>query len=46
MGLLEIMYTIVHQLLHGIFPEIDKTTINKKTDEVWNSGITELANEK
>jgi hypothetical protein len=44
MGLLEIMYTIVHQLLHGIFPELDKATINKKTEEIWNSGITELTN--
>jgi len=46
MGLLEIMYTIVHQLLHGIFPELDETAINKKTEEVWKSGITELADEK
>lgn len=46
MGLLEIMYTIVHQLLHGIFPELDETAINKKTEEAWKSGITELADEK
>jgi HrpA-like RNA helicase len=45
-GLLEIMYTIVHHLLHGIFAELDETAINKKTEEVWKSGITELANEK
>jgi hypothetical protein len=45
MGLLEIMYTIVHQLLHGIFPELDEETINEKTEQVWNSGITELVNE-
>ena len=46
MGLLEIMYTIIHQLLHGIFAELDETAINKKTEEVWNSGITELSDEK
>ncbi|MBN1785022.1 MAG: hypothetical protein JW815_04735 [Candidatus Bathyarchaeota archaeon] len=46
MGLLEIMYTIVHQLLQGIFPELDETVINKKTDEAWKTGITELVNEK
>ncbi len=46
MGLLEIMYTLVHQLLHGIFPELDETAINEKTAQAWKSGITELVNEK
>ena len=45
MGLLEIMYTIVHQLLHGIFAELDETAVNEKTEEAWKSGITELAKE-
>ena len=44
-GILEIMYTIVHQLLHGIFPELDEETINEKTEQAWNSGINELAKE-
>jgi hypothetical protein len=42
LGLLELMYTILHQLLHGIFPELDEETINEKTEQTWKSGITEL----
>ena len=45
MGLLEIMYTILHQLLYGIFPELDEETINEKTEQVWKSGIEELLKE-
>jgi hypothetical protein len=45
-GLLELMYTILHQLLHGIFPENNEETINEKTEQAWKSGITELAKQK
>jgi len=45
-GLLELMYTILHQLMHGIFPEHNEETINEKTEQAWKSGITELAKEK
>jgi hypothetical protein len=45
MGLLELMYTLVHQLLHAIFPELDEKTINEKTEQFWKSGIIELRKE-
>jgi hypothetical protein len=45
-GLLELMYTLIHQLMHGIFPELDEETINEKTEQVWKSGMTELVKEK
>ena len=45
-GLLELMYTLLHQLLHGIFPELDEETINEKTEQAWKSGMAQLAKEK
>ena len=45
-GIMEIMYTIFHQMLHGIFPEDDEETITQKTQQSWNSGMNELAKEK
>ncbi|MFZ7137974.1 MAG: hypothetical protein ACOWW1_06100 [archaeon] len=45
-GILEVMFTIFHQILHGIFPELDEGTITKKTHQAWNSGMNELVNEK
>jgi hypothetical protein len=45
-GLLELMYTILHQLLHGIFPELDEETINEKAEQAWKSGMMEIAKEK
>jgi hypothetical protein len=45
-GFLEVMYTLVHQLLHGIFPELDEETINAKTEQVWKSGMNEWVKEK
>jgi hypothetical protein len=45
-GFLELMYTILYQLLHGIFPEFDEETINEKTEQVWKSGMSELVKEK
>lgn len=45
-GLLEVMYTILHQLLHGIFTELDEEAINEKAEEAWKSGMTEVAKEK
>jgi len=45
-GIMEVMYTIFHQILHGIFPELDEDIIVKKNQQVWNSGMTELMKEK
>jgi hypothetical protein len=45
-GLLEVMYTILHQMLHGIFPELEEETITEKTAQTWKTGIAELAKEK
>ncbi|PVX26721.1 MAG: hypothetical protein CW716_05455 [Candidatus Bathyarchaeum sp.] len=45
-GLLEIMYSIFHQILHGIFPELDEETVVEKTEKVWETGMAELAKEK
>jgi hypothetical protein len=44
--LLELMYSLFHQLLHGIFPEYNEETINEKTEQAWKNGITELAKQK
>jgi hypothetical protein len=41
-GVLELMYTILHELLHGVFPELDEDVIIKKTEKVWTSGMKEL----
>jgi hypothetical protein len=45
-GVLELMYTIMHEFLHGIFPELDEEAIIEKTEKVWTSGMTELINQK
>ncbi|PVX25403.1 MAG: hypothetical protein CW691_04645 [Candidatus Bathyarchaeum sp.] len=45
-GLLELMYTILHQMLHGVFPELDEEAIIEKTEQAWKSGLTQLAQEK
>lgn len=45
-ALLELMYTIAHQILHGIFPDFDEETINEKTEQTWRSGMKELLNDK
>jgi hypothetical protein len=45
-GLLELMYSILHQMLHGIFPDLDEEVIVDKTQQAWTTGITELVNEK
>ena len=45
-GLLELMYTILHQMLHGIFPELEEEAITEKTEQVWKSGMAELVKEK
>jgi hypothetical protein len=45
-GLLELMYTILHLMLHGIFLELDEETIAEKTEQAWKSGMVELAKEK
>ncbi len=45
-GVLELMYTILHEVLHGIFPELDEQTITEKTEQAWKSGMARLAKEK
>ena len=45
-GIVELIYTILHQMLHGIFPELDEETIIEKTEQTWKTGITALAKEK
>ena len=45
-GLLELMYTILHEVLHGIFPELDEQIIAEKTEQAWKSGMTKLAKEE
>ena len=45
-GVLELMYTILHELLHGIFPELDEEAIIEKTEQAWKSGMTELVKQK
>jgi hypothetical protein len=45
-GIMEVMYTVFHQILHGIFPELDEDTIVEKNQQVWNSGMNELMKEK
>ena len=40
------MYTIAHQILHGIFPELDEEAISEKAERVWRSGMNELLNDK
>jgi predicted metal-dependent peptidase len=45
-GVLELMYTILHEFLHGIFPELNEEEIIEKTERVWTSGMTELINQK
>ena len=45
-ALLELMYTIAHQILHAIFPELDEETINEKAEQMWRSGMNELLKDK
>ncbi len=45
-GVLELMFTLLHQMLHGIFPELDEEPIIEKTEQVWQSGIFEFKKEK
>jgi hypothetical protein len=45
-ALLELMYTLLHQIIHGIFPELDEEQVSEKTEQVWTSGIAELSKDK
>ena len=45
-GVLELMYTILHELLHGILPGLNEESIIEKTEQVWKSGMRELTKEK
>jgi len=45
-GLLELMYTILYEVMCGIFPELDREAIAEKTEQVWKSGMTKVAKEK
>ncbi len=44
-GLLELTYTILHEILQGIFPELEKEANIEKTEQVWRSGMTKLVKE-
>jgi hypothetical protein len=37
---------MLHQMLHGIFPELEEEAITEKTEQVWKSGMSELVKEK
>jgi hypothetical protein len=41
-GVLELMYTILHEFMHGIFPELTEDEIVEKTEQTWISGMSEL----
>ena len=45
-ALLELMYTIAHQILHALFPEHDEKAINEKAEQMWRSGMNELLKNK
>ena len=45
-GVMEMMYTILHELLHGIFPELDEETVTEKTEQAWKSGMEQLVKQK
>ena len=45
-GLLELMYIILYEILRGIFLELDGEAIAEKTQQVWKSGMNELAEEE
>ena len=45
-GLVEIMYTLFHQILHGIFPQMEEDEVIEKTERSWKMGLIELINEK
>ncbi|KON32950.1 hypothetical protein AC477_02225 [miscellaneous Crenarchaeota group-1 archaeon SG8-32-1] len=45
-GLLELMYIILYEVLHGIFLELDGEAITERTQQVWKSGMNELAEEE
>jgi len=44
-GLLELMFIILYEVLCGIYLELDRETIAKKTEQVWKSGMAELMKE-
>ena len=41
-GVLELMYTILHEFIHGIFPDLNEEEIIEKTEQTWTSGMSEL----
>lgn len=45
-GLLQLMYTVFHQVMHSIFPEDNEETIIEKTEQAWKNGISKLAKVK
>jgi hypothetical protein len=44
-GLVEIMYTLFHQILHGLFPNLEEYEVVEKTERFWKMGLTELIRE-
>ena len=41
-GLLELMYTVLHIILHGVYSEVDEEKITEKTEKTLRSGIVEM----
>lgn len=41
-GLLELMYILLFEMLSGIFIEFDKQNLSKKIQDIWKSGMSDL----
>ena len=46
MGILELMFSILHEVIHCIFPELDEESTVKMVKKVWINGMRELRKEK
>lgn len=42
-GLVQLMYTIFHQVIRSILPEDSEETIIEKTEQAWKNGVSKLA---
>ena len=42
LGVMELMYTILHEFVHGIFPDLDEKAVVEKTEQIWVSGMSEV----
>ena len=45
MGVLELMFSILHEVIHVIFPELDEESTVKTVEKVWVDGMRELRRE-